>query len=353
MPRKTLTGLAHTKSVKRHGREYVYFNTGQKIDGRVVYVSLGRKDADDFGSRYSAAKAARTRRTGLPTSLTVPQLTQRYDRSPEFLKKSMGTQRTYGVYLRRLATEFDNAPAGGLDSSDIYELMDDMAGKPAAIDMMILAGKAMYAWAVKRKYVLRNPFDEVDREDWEARAYQPWPDAVVEAALEDERLGLPVALLYFTAQRIGDVCRMRWDQIDGEDLHVVQQKTGKKILVPLHERLAAILASAPRTGETIMADARGKPLKDQTIRSWIARFGADHGVKLVPHGLRKNAVEALLEADCSVAETSAISGQSLQMVEHYAKQRETKLAGRRAIAKWERAGNRETAGKLVQETTEK
>lgn len=352
MPRKTLTGLAHTKTVKRHGREYIYFNTGQKVDGKPVYRALGRKDADDFGARYSAAKAARTRRTGSPTALTVPQLVQRYERSPEFTKKAWGTQRTYSVYHRRLADEFNNAPAGGLDTSDIYLLMDEMAGRPAAIDMLILAGKGMYAWAVKRKHVLRNPFAEIDREVWEAREYQPWPESLVEEALKDRQLGLPVALLYFTAQRIGDVCRMRWDQIADDHLHVRQQKTGKQLDIPIHERLAAILKDAPRRGEAILADEQGKPLKDQTLRAWIAKLGDERGLKLVPHGLRKNAVNSLLDADCSVAETAAISGQSLRMVEHYAKMRNEKRMAGRAMGKWERAGNRETLGKPERESAE-
>jgi hypothetical protein len=47
---------------------------------------------------------------------------------------------------------------------------------------------------------------------------------------------------------------------------------------------------------------------------------ARRGYKVVPHGLRKNAVNTLLEVGCTVAEVSSITGQSLQMVEHYAKQ---------------------------------
>ena len=40
---------------------------------------------------------------------------------------------------------------------------------------------------------------------------------------------------------------------------------------------------------------------------------------LVFHGLRKSAVVTLLEAGCTDAEVSAITGQTRQMVEHYAR----------------------------------
>jgi integrase len=344
--------LEHVKQVKRGNVTYLYFNTGEKVDKRPVYVALGRKGSLEVGTRYSAALAARTRRAGLPSSLTVPQLVQRYERSPEFTRKSVGTQRAYSVYLNRLAKEFNTAPAGAFAASDIYALLDEMGNRPAAVQMLLLAGGQMFAWALKRKFVIQNPFDGIDREDWEARQYEPWPEAVVEEALADPRLELAVALLYFTGQRIGDCCKMKWADVDGDEIHVVQQKTGKELFIPVHSRLADILARAPRDGDTILADVRGFKAKDQTIRGWIAAFGVKKGIKLVPHGLRKNAVNALLEAGCTAAQVSSITGQSLQMIEHYARKRNNRRLGRAAMAKWERAGNGETAGKTSQEGEE-
>ncbi len=58
---------------------------------------------------------------------------------------------------------------------------------------------------------------------------------------------------------------------------------------------------------------------------------------LVFHGLRKSAVATLLEAGCTTAEVQAITGQSMQMVEHYAKQVNQKKLAASAILKWENA----------------
>ena len=55
------------------------------------------------------------------------------------------------------------------------------------------------------------------------------------------------------------------------------------------------------------------------------------------HGLRKSAVCFLLEAGCSDAEVSAITGQSRRMVEHYAKQVNQKKLAAAAVLKWEAA----------------
>jgi 2-keto-3-deoxy-6-phosphogluconate aldolase len=46
-------------------------------------------------------------------------------------------------------------------------------------------------------------------------------------------------------------------------------------------------------------------------------------------------VDALLESGCSTAEVSAITGQDLQTIEHYAKQRDRAHLGRSAILKFE------------------
>ncbi len=61
--------------------------------------------------------------------------------------------------------------------------------------------------------------------------------------------------------------------------------------------------------------------------------GECHG--LVFHGLRKSAVCFLLEAGCSVEEVMAVTGQSRDMVDHYAADLNRQRLARRAIAKWE------------------
>jgi len=69
----------------------------------------------------------------------------------------------------------------------------------------------------------------------------------------------------------------------------------------------------------------------------VLGLGPALGIKTVPHGLRKNAVNALLEAGCTIAEVSAITGQTHQVVEHYAAKVNRRKLGKSAIVKFERA----------------
>lgn len=71
----------------------------------------------------------------------------------------------------------------------------------------------------------------------------------------------------------------------------------------------------------------------------------------MPHGLRKNAVNVMLECGCQVAEVSSITGQSFQMVEHYAKRVNRKRLARTAMLKFERGTN--PAQETELETAEK
>jgi hypothetical protein len=64
--------------------------------------------------------------------------------------------------------------------------------------------------------------------------------------------------------------------------------------------------------------------------------------KRVFHGLRKSAVVFLLEAGCSDADVSAITGQSRRMVEHDARQVNQKKLAAAAVLKWESAGTSRT-----------
>lgn len=348
MPRKTTSGLEHVKAVKRGKRTYLYFNTGQKADGKAVYVPLGQAGSRDLGTRYQTALGNRTKRANAPHVMMMPELCRLWERSQQFRKRSQGTQKTYGVYLRKLEHAFNTAPAAAIETRDIYALLDQMAETPAAAEMALLVARQMFKWAKKRHYVPGDPTEgvEVERDRGE---YEPWPEHLIEAALADDKVRLPVALLYFTGQRIGDVCALRWSDVRDGTVHLTQQKTGKDLEVPVHSRLAEILAATERKGLTILTDPNGRKAKDQTVRMHLKAFGAAHGFDLVPHGLRKNAVNALLECECSTGEVSSITGQSLQMVEHYARRRNNPRMAKAAILKWERNRNGETLGKTAPE----
>jgi integrase len=330
--------LQYVKTVRRGTRVHLYFNTGRKVDGKLLYTPLPPRTDASFPAAYAAALSARSKRHLKTNALSVPKLIELWQRHPDFTQRAQGTQKTYGVYLRQLAHAFNNAPADAVEDRDIIALMDQKAEKPAAADMLLTVASRLFGWAKKRRYIHSDPTLDVEPLNVKGSEHQPWPEWLIAEALEDEKVRLPVALLYFTAQRIGDCCAMRWNQVKDGKVSVVQEKTGARLRLEVHPKLADILAKVDRRGLTVLTGLNGRPAKEQTIRDHLQAFGEKHGVHVVPHGLRKNAVNTLLEAGCSTGEVSSVSGQSLRMVEHYAKARNQERMAESAMLKWHQNG---------------
>lgn len=329
--------LKHVKRVQSKGHNYYYFDTGKVEDGKRVHARLPDPSAPDFGSVYAAYLGHRNRRSTVAAGITAPKLVQMYMDSDKFRELAPNSQDLYNTYLTRFAKLMPTAPAAEITQRDMQLLFDGLGKTPGAANMVLATVGAMYKWAVKRGHATINPCLGIEPNA--TGEHSPWPVPLVEAALaSDEPLvRLLTHLLYYTAQRIGDVLHMRWSDIRGDVLHLTQEKTDKPLTIPLHRALRDELARTSRTGLLIVGNGE-QPMKRALARKHLQRFAAARGFKVVPHGLRKNAVNALLEAGCSVAETAAISGQSLRIVEHYAKERNrTKLAAS-AVLMWEKNG---------------
>lgn len=333
-PRRMPPGV-HRKTAK--GRTYYYFDTGARRNGKPVLKRLPDIRDIEFGPAYSAALTAKRRTAPVQTAITVPQLIDLYERSPEFRQKSASTQRTYSIYLPRFAAAYPTAPAEAIERKDVLRLIDNMGKTTGAANMMLAVIGALYTWGRKRQHVTTRPTAEID--SFETTDYEPWPEWLIEKALsdDDQFIRAAVGLLYFTAQRIGDVSRMRWSDIRDGVIYVKQQKTGTELEIPVHASLLAVLP--PKEAMTIL-HYRGKPFTAPSVRRKLQIWAEGFGQSIVAHGLRKNAVNALLEAGCSTGETSAISGQSLQIVEHYAKRRNRSKLASAAILKWQGNGPR-------------
>ena len=321
---------------KAKGGEYCYFDTGQvKPNGRPILARLPARSDPSFGNVYATMLASRTKRAQRAAVLLIPRLVDLYERSPEFAQLADSTQRTYSIYLRLLVEQLAKAPANELTRQDVLLLRDTLGTRMGAANGLVRAIRALYAWGRYREHVAIDPCQGIEL--FPSKDYEPWPEELLDAALasDDRAIRFPVALLYYVAQRVGDTCELRWSDVRAGFIHVTQDKTGKPMEIKIHQVLADELASAPRHGMTILADAAGLPTDPGRLRYRLKKWASDRGYKIVPHGLRKNSVNAFLEAGCSTAETAAVTGQSLQMVEHYAKRRSGRRLSSAAVLKLE------------------
>ena len=173
-----------------------------------------------------------------------------------------------------------------------------------------------------------------------------WTDAEIAAFEQHWPIGtkqrLAFALMLYTGQRRSDVHRMTWADVSEGTIRVVQQKTGRKLTIPLHRDLLAVLAVANRDHVTIINTEYGKPFTVDGFSQWIrdAITAAGLPLECQPHGLRKAAGRRLAEAGCTAHEIMAVLGhKTLSEAERYTREADqarlaieamTKLEGRSA-----------------------
>jgi integrase len=335
--------LDHVKYVRSKGKLYAYFNTGKKLHGKPIYARLPCPSSASFWASYAAFKAGRERRA--KAAYTVASACDGYEASSDFARKAAATRKLYSYALRIVRDALGKAPINDLQRHHIQKVLDHGLPSPSMHNPFLAVLGLVYRHARREGRTELAPTRDFDKLD--GGTHEPWPEAVLEAGLQSEhdRTRLAVHMLYFTGQRIGDVCKMRWSDVRDGSISVVQQKTGKHLWIPMLAELRAELERTPKRGLNIITNHEGHPMTPQVIRRELKAHGAALGVEVVPHGLRKNAVISLLEAGCSTFEVMSITGQSQNIVADYAKGLDQKRMSGAAILKLERKRNRKTASK--------
>jgi integrase len=187
-----------------------------------------------------------------------------------------------------------------------------------------------------------NPFARI--KPYHTGTHHTWSDAEL-AGYEAvwpigtrERLGFD--LLLYTAQRVGDVARMRRSDLrkgdDGDEIHITQEKTGAPIVIPVHPNLLRSLKATPAKGLTLIGSPHGRPMTARGLSELISRAALAVGLpeKCVPHRLRKAALTRLAHHSATTKEIQAVGGhRSLREVERYTAKSDQRRLARAAIAR--------------------
>lgn len=330
--------LEHVKYVLARGRWYAYFNTGRiKENGKPVYVRMPHPSEPGFFDSYGSFKAGRTRRAR--AAYSVGDLLDEYQRSAEFAANAVNTQTNYLISIAKIRKFLGHFAVDNLTDEAVQMPLDTQSWGASTQNLFVAVLRNAYKWgrSSRRNKTKLDPMRDFGR--LKTGEHAPWPAHILNQALvaKDAQIRLAVHLLYYTGQRIGDVCKMRWSDFqDDGTLYVCQQKTSKEVWLPIHSALQGQIDKTPKRGITILCNDIGKPMMQETLRKQLQAMTLALGLKTVPHGLRKNAVNALLEVGCSVAEVASITGQTLQTVEHYAAKVNRRKLGQAAILKWDK-----------------
>lgn len=347
-PRKASVKLPpHVHAVKARGKNYYYFQPYRGTDREAGRVKLpgypSNSDGTPNAEWWEAYRNCAGEPVKKPAAGTFTALIEAYQDSPEWKELSSRTKADYGYYLKEVKRVWGDLVVAGVEARHVLALRDSKAETPAAANYLVRALSAMISWSIPRGYRSDNPCKHV-RKLKGGEGYAPWSWEHIlhfRQHVSKPELWWAAALALYSGQRQSDDIAMLWSDCADGLMSVVQEKTGKKLRIAMHRDLRKVLSEIPRRATSILTNSRGRPWTGDGFRtSWGKELDRDvmlplREAGLVFHGLRKSAVVFLLEAGCTDAEVSAITGQSRAMVEHYARQVNQKRLAAAAVLKWE------------------
>ncbi len=306
--------LKHVKRVRSKGRTYWYH--------QITHERLP-DDHEERAARVleiNSTMKGTTARTIAPGSLA--DIVAQYKRAPEFRNLRGSTRGPYSVLLDLLLDTWGAFPIASIGRKHVLGLRDKFAETPAKANKLITVLRILLTFAVDREYRTDNPARDVKGLP-KGDGHATWPDWAINRFLETAppMMELALKLGLYTGQREGDCLAMSWHDYDGEQIQVVQSKTGAKLRIPVHRVLKKMLDAQPRVSPIILTTGSGKPFTGSYFRHHWRKAMATAGLEgLVFHGLRYTAAAKLAEAGCSLKEIAAITGhKSLAMIEKYSR----------------------------------
>lgn len=354
-PRSASVGLpVHVHIVRSRGRPYYYYQQGRgaKVKGQRVKLPGAPFDGDGTPNDgwWKAYRKCAGEGDEAPAAGTISALILAYKASAEWRALSERSQGERLRHIRLIEEVWGDLAVAGIEPWHVVEFRDQKASTPGEANNIIRSLSAMLAWSVPRGWRSDNPASFVKKLKL-GEGYSPWSWADIELLREHARPPMwhAAALALYTGQRLSDVLAMRWKDLKGDVVRLQQSKTKKRLAIAMHKDLSALIdelythrdAANKSDVDTVLVNSRGKPWTPDGFKaSWQAQLDTEtlaplRERQLVFHGLRKSAVVFLLEAGCTDAEVAAITGQSRDMVEHYARQVNQRRLAAAAVLKWE------------------
>src|SRR5262245_50059886 len=310
----------------RHGHARYYFRyRGQRW-------AIPAPHEEGFAQAYEGLKAKIASQ-----SLPAPKIAylkgslgwviEKFIASNDYAGRAETTKRNYRRVLDALKQHYGAALIRDLQPRHVKTIRNEMRDSSTTTAADIAISLISTLWDFADEELERNlgadPTYGIRRVHIGSREHEPWTDELIERFMREARpsLGFAVRLALCTGLRRSDLVRLRWEEFKGDYIEMRQQKTGNPVVIGITDDLRTELEAMPRLRDTIIVGERGRSLTAQSlsvmIRKELRRMGVS-GYSI--HGLRKNAGNALAEAEGTEHEIMTKLGHSSpQMAAHYTK----------------------------------
>ena len=252
-------------------------------------------------------------------------------RAELFLAMEIAPGRTYA-----------DAPVEDLRRRHVKALLGSMSDRPhAAYDTLKILRK-MVLVALDEEWIEIDPTHRIKYRP-EIGGHRAWTDA--ERARYEARwpLGTVARTAYacalYCGPRRGDLVQLKWVDFVEDQFPHTQQKTGKRLVLPVLPALREALAAAPKAGDYVLGTIYGTRRAAGTLTNDFHKWTAAAGLEgCTMHGLRKTLGMILAEEGATTRELMDVLGhESIAHAELYSREAEQKRMAKAALGK---AGNR-------------
>lgn len=326
--------LPHLSRTTARGRDYWYYRRrGYPL------VRLPAPTDPGFLDAYSAASRGAPERP--ETRSNIGALIDSYQSSPRWDRLAPRTRKDYAKVLSHIRSKAGQHDVSVITRPAVIAARDANRETPRFANYICALYSILCEHAVDIGWMPRNPVKGMQLLPLTGPGYAPWPEADIQRFRDTStgRARLLFELCLGTGQRIGDVLRFRWADLDadGRGITLIQNKgrrAGKAdetMWVPFAPALEAYLATARRDGLTLVAEAKhGRPVSYRAANHAFSEARAAAGLSedRYAHGLRANRASELYEMGLTDAQVQAITGhKSAAMARKYGRgARQRKLA---------------------------
>lgn len=313
--KRTLPAFVYER--KRRGVTYIYYERRGCKSERIIATPGTPEFAAEYARLLNGV-------TPLPKGRSFGTLVKSYRASKRFRDLAPRTQRDYETVLEYIDQKLGPLPVAGMQRKDVIRAQSVNADTVRFANYIVQILRIILEHAINLGWIALNPAKGVLMIKSGRATREAWPAELVTAYRATAPLGTRQRLIFElcigTGQRIGDVLRMRWNDIQNGGVNVKQGKTKHSLWIPITPHLQAALDVTPKKGMTICAQATGKPTSyvgaSALVRAVRTTIGAlDYDL----HALRHTTTAELSALGCTDELIMAVTGhKTAAMVRLYA-----------------------------------
>lgn len=273
-----------------------------------------------------------------PTTQNFGALIDSYEKSERFSHLARRTKQDYDKVLRYIRDKVGHLEPAKMERQHIIKMRDANRSRIRFANYTVQIIRVLFEHAIDIGWMEKNPAKGVTLLKSESEPRKPWPQDMIDAyrATAKGRALLVFEMCIGTGQRIGDVLKMKWGDIEGDGINVTQNKTKAKVWVPFTARLRDAISAAEKRSVFILTNEQGTGAwsyrgASQAVRKTRIEIGAeDYDI----HALRHTAATELAQAGCSDELIMAVTGHSSSaMVKLYSGQARQRTRAKEAQEK--------------------